>query len=147
MFPSLSLSFYVNKKICACLSLSKININNLGQHVPNKATLNGSTCTNGSIGPEGPETTETDSSGTGGMRKSLERKGSAPNDAVHLQRRVGLFSGVALIVGTMIGKFSKRIFKKLLKISMHESGMINRIWNILNPGLKTEYKVWTIDRL
>ncbi|XP_073832134.1 L-type amino acid transporter sobremesa isoform X3 [Musca autumnalis] len=37
------------------------------------------------------------------MRKSLERKGSAPNDAVHLQRRVGLFSGVALIVGTMIG--------------------------------------------
>lgn len=73
--------------------------------MPNKATLNGgTTCTNGSIGPEGPEATETDSSGTGGMRKSLERKGSAPNDAVHLQRRVGLFSGVALIVGTMIGK-------------------------------------------
>ncbi|XP_073832132.1 L-type amino acid transporter sobremesa isoform X1 [Musca autumnalis] len=77
---------------------------NRGQSVPNKATLNGGTaCTNGSIGPEGPEATETDSSGTGGMRKSLERKGSAPNDAVHLQRRVGLFSGVALIVGTMIG--------------------------------------------
>ncbi|XP_013098650.1 b(0,+)-type amino acid transporter 1 isoform X1 [Stomoxys calcitrans] len=77
---------------------------NRGQSVPNKATLNGgTTCTNGSIGPEGPEATETDSSGTGGMRKSLERKGSAPNDAVHLQRRVGLFSGVALIVGTMIG--------------------------------------------
>ncbi|TMW43687.1 hypothetical protein DOY81_011233 [Sarcophaga bullata] len=79
------------------------NIFSNGQNVPNKATLNGSTCTNGSVGPEGPETTETDSSGTGGMRKSLERKGSTPNDAVHLQRRVGLFSGVALIVGTMIG--------------------------------------------
>uniref|UniRef100_W8BZ65 b(0,+)-type amino acid transporter 1 n=2 Tax=Ceratitis capitata TaxID=7213 RepID=W8BZ65_CERCA len=75
---------------------------NRGHNVPNKVTSNGTTSANGSFGAEGPET-ETDSSGTGGMRKSLERKGSAPNDAVHLQRRVGLFSGVALIVGTMIG--------------------------------------------
>ncbi|XP_037937992.1 b(0,+)-type amino acid transporter 1 isoform X2 [Teleopsis dalmanni] len=74
-----------------------------GHNVPIKATSNGSTCANGSLGPEGPEATETDSSGSGRMRKSLERKGSAPNDAIHLQRRVGLFSGVALIVGTMIG--------------------------------------------
>lgn len=71
--------------------------------MPIKVTSNGSTYTNGSIGSEGPEATETDSSGTGGMRQPLERKGSAPNNAVHLQRRVGLFSGVALIVGTMIG--------------------------------------------
>ena len=71
--------------------------------MPIKATSNGSTCANGSFGTEA-EATETDSSGPGGMRKSLERKGSAPNDAIHLQRRVGLFSGVALIVGTMIGK-------------------------------------------
>lgn len=37
------------------------------------------------------------------MRDSLERKGSTANDIIHLKRRVGLFSGVALIVGTMIG--------------------------------------------
>uniref|UniRef100_A0A1A9UUZ9 b(0,+)-type amino acid transporter 1 n=1 Tax=Glossina austeni TaxID=7395 RepID=A0A1A9UUZ9_GLOAU len=74
-----------------------------GQNVSSKVTSNGSACANGSFGAEGPETTETDSSGTGGVRKSLERNGSATNDAIHLQRRVGLFSGVALIVGTMIG--------------------------------------------
>ncbi|KAL9878994.1 L-type amino acid transporter sobremesa isoform 2-T5 [Glossina fuscipes fuscipes] len=74
-----------------------------GQNVSSKVTSNGSACANGSFGAEGPETTETDSSGTGGVRKSLERNGSAANDAIHLQRRVGLFSGVALIVGTMIG--------------------------------------------
>nr|XP_023029478.1 large neutral amino acids transporter small subunit 1-like isoform X2 [Leptinotarsa decemlineata] len=33
----------------------------------------------------------------------LERPSSTENDTIHLQRRVGLFSGVALIVGTMIG--------------------------------------------
>lgn len=73
--------------------------------MPSKATSNGTTCSNGSFGAEGPEATETDSSGTGGMRQSMERKGSAPHDAIHLQRRVGLFSGVALIVGTMIGEY------------------------------------------
>ncbi|KAI8121644.1 + type amino acid transporter 1, b-0 [Lucilia cuprina] len=99
MRDKISQLFCLQKNACKNNSTD----NRGGQHVPNKATLNGSTCTNGSIGPEGPETTETDSSGTGGMRKSLERKGSTPNDAVHLQRRVGLFSGVALIVGTMIG--------------------------------------------
>lgn len=35
----------------------------------------------------------------------LEGSDAAPDDPVHLKRRVGLFSGVALIVGTMIGKF------------------------------------------
>uniref|UniRef100_A0A8D8DM29 B(0,+)-type amino acid transporter 1 n=1 Tax=Culex pipiens TaxID=7175 RepID=A0A8D8DM29_CULPI len=58
---------------------------------------------NGSIGRGTSETAETDSSGTGGMRDSLEGTGSAQNDLIHLKRRVGLFSGVALIVGTMIG--------------------------------------------
>lgn len=72
-------------------------------NVPTKVTSNGTTYSNGGLGAEGPETTETDSSGTGGMRKSLEGSGSTPNDIVHLKRRVGLFSGVALIVGTMIG--------------------------------------------
>lgn len=39
------------------------------------------------------------------MRESMEGSGATKNDAVHLQRRVGLFSGVALIVGTMIGEY------------------------------------------
>ncbi|XP_077287313.1 L-type amino acid transporter sobremesa isoform X2 [Arctopsyche grandis] len=33
----------------------------------------------------------------------LEGTDTAPDDPIHLKRRVGLFSGVALIVGTMIG--------------------------------------------
>ncbi|KAH8308539.1 hypothetical protein KR044_001734 [Drosophila immigrans] len=78
---------------------------NRGHNVPTKATSNGAgaMCANGSLGTEGPEATETDSSGTGRMRKPLERNGSTQNDTVHLERRLGLFSGVALIVGTMIG--------------------------------------------
>uniref|UniRef100_A0A182N4W8 b(0,+)-type amino acid transporter 1 n=1 Tax=Anopheles dirus TaxID=7168 RepID=A0A182N4W8_9DIPT len=58
---------------------------------------------NGTLGRGTSETAETDSSGTGGMRDALEGPGAAQNDAIHLKRRVGLFSGVALIVGTMIG--------------------------------------------
>uniref|UniRef100_A0A182PEE0 b(0,+)-type amino acid transporter 1 n=1 Tax=Anopheles epiroticus TaxID=199890 RepID=A0A182PEE0_9DIPT len=58
---------------------------------------------NGTLGRGTSETAETDSSGTGGMRDALEGPGSAQNDIIHLKRRVGLFSGVALIVGTMIG--------------------------------------------
>ncbi|XP_052865751.1 b(0,+)-type amino acid transporter 1 isoform X1 [Anopheles cruzii] len=58
---------------------------------------------NGTLGRGTSETAETDSSGTGGMRDALEGPGSAQNDLIHLKRRVGLFSGVALIVGTMIG--------------------------------------------
>lgn len=38
----------------------------------------------------------------------LEGPGSIENDTVHLKRRVGLISGVALIVGTMIGELSKQ---------------------------------------
>ncbi|KAK7076555.1 b(0,+)-type amino acid transporter 1 [Halocaridina rubra] len=38
-----------------------------------------------------------------GKCANLEGGKPAPNDAVNLERRVGLFSGVALIVGTMIG--------------------------------------------
>lgn len=39
----------------------------------------------------------------GGRRGGLEGKDPETNDPVHLKRRVGLVSGVALIVGTMIG--------------------------------------------
>ena len=35
----------------------------------------------------------------------LEGPGSIENDTIHLKRRVGLVSGVALIVGTMIGNY------------------------------------------
>lgn len=38
----------------------------------------------------------------------LERPGAIADDALHLKRRVGLLSGVALIVGTMIGKHRRQ---------------------------------------
>ncbi|KAI8429758.1 hypothetical protein MSG28_000305 [Choristoneura fumiferana] len=43
------------------------------------------------------------SMGHDSVGSSLEGSDSAQDDPVHLKRRVGLFSGVALIVGTMIG--------------------------------------------
>lgn len=46
---------------------------------------------------------DTEAAGGGGGPHGLEGPGSATDDAVHLKRRVGLVSGVALIVGTMIG--------------------------------------------
>ncbi|XP_058062986.1 b(0,+)-type amino acid transporter 1 [Anopheles bellator] len=69
----------------------------------NSHSGDGTTQLNGTLGRGTSETAETDSSGTGGMRDALEGPGSAQNDLIHLKRRVGLFSGVALIVGTMIG--------------------------------------------
>ncbi|XP_056640503.1 b(0,+)-type amino acid transporter 1 isoform X3 [Diorhabda sublineata] len=48
---------------------------------------------------DGPGNTE---GGTTGQDQ-LEGPGSIEDDAIHLKRRVGLISGVALIVGTMIG--------------------------------------------
>lgn len=38
------------------------------------------------------------------VKNMLARKLSTKGDTLYLERRVGLFSGVALIVGTMIGK-------------------------------------------
>ncbi|XP_044756183.1 b(0,+)-type amino acid transporter 1 isoform X1 [Coccinella septempunctata] len=49
---------------------------------------------------EGEKGTETASAG---VRDKLEGQSTAEDDTIHLKRRVGLFSGVALIVGTMIG--------------------------------------------
>lgn len=54
--------------------------------------------TNGDDGSEGDG--ETASNG----KNMLARKLSTKGDTLYLERRVGLFSGVALIVGTMIGK-------------------------------------------
>ncbi|XP_055635136.1 b(0,+)-type amino acid transporter 1 isoform X1 [Toxorhynchites rutilus septentrionalis] len=79
------------------------SIGDLSKAVWNSQIGVGAKDANGNIGRGTSETAETDSSGTGGMRDSLEGTGSAQNDLIHLKRRVGLFSGVALIVGTMIG--------------------------------------------
>ncbi|KAK6641603.1 hypothetical protein RUM44_013318 [Polyplax serrata] len=80
-------------------------------HVPNKGLhWRGSTESkhtgNGDIlapgtgdGCETDSLTEVAVTGT----NKLERSSSIADDAVHLKRRLGLFSGVALIVGTMIG--------------------------------------------
>ncbi|XP_068141343.1 b(0,+)-type amino acid transporter 1 isoform X1 [Drosophila tropicalis] len=95
----------ISQLFCLQKNACKANsTDNRGHNVPTKATCNnGTMCANGSVGTEGPEATETDTSGTGRLRKPLERNGSTTNDTVHLERRLGLFSGVALIVGTMIG--------------------------------------------
>lgn len=37
------------------------------------------------------------------MRESMEGSGTKAKDPIQLEKRLGLFSGVALIVGTMIG--------------------------------------------
>ncbi|XP_060524207.1 b(0,+)-type amino acid transporter 1 isoform X1 [Cylas formicarius] len=68
------------------------------------ATLNGchvGSLRNGGLGGEGDAYAGTEE-GPGGPDK-LERSGPTENDPIHLKRRVGLISGVALIVGTMIG--------------------------------------------
>lgn len=54
------------------------------------------------LGDSEPSPDETDAASNSGGDK-LERAGTTTDDALHLERRVGLFSGVALIVGTMIG--------------------------------------------
>lgn len=41
----------------------------------------------------------------------MEGTDAAADDPVHLKRRVGLFSGVALIVGTMIGQYIYNLLK------------------------------------
>ncbi|XP_020818656.1 b(0,+)-type amino acid transporter 1 isoform X3 [Drosophila serrata] len=99
MRDKISQLFCLQKTACK----NNNSTDNRGHNVPTKATSNGTMCANGSLGTEGPEATETDASGTGRMRKPLERNGSTQNHVVHLERRLGLFSGVALIVGTMIG--------------------------------------------
>jgi hypothetical protein len=55
------------------------------------------------------ETSASNSSGSRRRRDSLEGTGTKTKDTIQLEKRLGLFSGVALIVGTMIGKW-KNIF-------------------------------------
>lgn len=45
-----------------------------------------------------------DGEAAGNGKNMLARKLSTKGDTLYLERRVGLFSGVALIVGTMIGE-------------------------------------------
>ena len=54
------------------------------------------------------------------MRESMERSSSKAKDPVQLQKRLGLFSGVALIVGTMIGKGEKSQNARTI-ICLHET--------------------------
>ncbi|XP_045760979.1 b(0,+)-type amino acid transporter 1-like isoform X3 [Maniola jurtina] len=52
---------------------------------------------------DGAAGTLSDGNANPGDKVQLEGSDAAQDDPVHLKRRVGLFSGVALIVGTMIG--------------------------------------------
>lgn len=58
---------------------------------------------NGGGGDDGEGGGSIESSAATGTDQ-LEGSGPIENDALHLKRRVGLISGVALIVGTMIGR-------------------------------------------
>ncbi|CAO1440859.1 unnamed protein product [Diamesa tonsa] len=49
------------------------------------------------------ETPTADTPGSGGMRDPLEGRETTKKNSVHLERRMGLFSGIALILGTQIG--------------------------------------------
>lgn len=68
--------------------------------------IDGSTAVEcGGIGVDGGQGTGDGMEGSpAGGPDQLEGPGAITDDAVHLKRRVGLISGVALIVGTMIGK-------------------------------------------
>lgn len=57
------------------------------------------------------------------MRDEVERSSSKAKDPVQLQKRLGLFSGVALIVGTMIGK-GEISQNARTKFSLHETNGI-----------------------
>ncbi|KAK9730242.1 hypothetical protein QE152_g15362 [Popillia japonica] len=64
---------------------------------------NGDGCGGGGFGDSESGTGVDGTAGSGPDK--LEGAGPTENDALHLKRRVGLISGVALIVGTMIGNF------------------------------------------
>lgn len=78
-----------------------------GNNVPSSISKDGWSAGGGAGGGECGAADEADTlseAGAGGDK--LEGTDSTQDDALHLERRVGLFSGVALIVGTMIGKCS-----------------------------------------
>lgn len=83
--------------------VSKEGIQWRGNRITGGAATGGEFGGNGACGgiEEGEKGAETPSAG---VRDKLEGPGTAEDDTIHLKRRVGLFSGVALIVGTMIGK-------------------------------------------
>jgi L-type amino acid transporter 9 len=67
----------------------------------------------------------------------LEGPGSIENDTIHLKRRVGLVSGVALIVGTMIGELceiGQFVLESVSKIGsgifVSPSGLLERTGSI-----------------
>lgn len=74
-----------------------------GNNVPSSISKDGWSAGGGECGAADEADTLSEA-GAGGDK--LEGTDSTQDDALHLERRVGLFSGVALIVGTMIGKCS-----------------------------------------
>ncbi|KAI5699939.1 hypothetical protein M8J76_007697 [Diaphorina citri] len=76
-----------------------------GNNVAQKCAWGNGTAASGAYSKEtgGGRSSSTESFDSGSGRNKLARHGTTQDDTLHLERRVGLFSGVALIVGTMIG--------------------------------------------
>lgn len=102
-----------------------------GNNVPSSISKDGWSAGGGAGGGECGAADEADTlseAGAGGDK--LEGTDSTQDDALHLERRVGLFSGVALIVGTMIGKCS------LYKALSTYLGPRAKLQPVLVPNLK-----------
>ncbi|KAJ8962350.1 hypothetical protein NQ318_018332 [Aromia moschata] len=115
------ISAHANRKHCVCNlfvcllagnnnASSKDGVQWRGNRSSSNGHCNGSGC--GLGGFDGLGIGDIEGGGGGGKGSEgtaaagpdqLEGPGSIENDTIHLKRRVGLFSGVALIVGTMIG--------------------------------------------
>ncbi|XP_063242895.1 b(0,+)-type amino acid transporter 1 isoform X2 [Bacillus rossius redtenbacheri] len=102
------LLYAVRRHACAVFMETSPSENNVpskdGVHLRSNGAVNG-TAGAGNGAADGTFTGEADAMSevavSGGDK--LEGADAAEDDALHLKRRVGLFSGVALIVGTMIG--------------------------------------------
>lgn len=110
-----------------------------GNNVPSSISKDGWSAGGGAGGGECGAADEADTlsdAGAGGDK--LEGTDSTQDDALHLERRVGLFSGVALIVGTMIGKCSlcKALYLGTYEGPTYMMGPRAKLQPVLVPNLE-----------
>ena len=98
------------------------------------------------------ETPTADTPGSGGMRDPLEGREATKTNSVHLERRMGLFSGIALILGTQIGTLPFSMISLLISVQKVASGsywFVN--YTLYNWGCSVRWMVnvrvsiWWVD--